>query len=260
MSTKRRTAKRLRCTLAHNPSHLEAVDPVVEGRTRALQTDHSRTFRRLRRQEGCADSHSRRCGLHRAKASSPKCSICSRSRDTQTGGTLHIIANNQIGFTTDPRDSRSTRYSCDLSKGFDVPIVHVNADDVDACISAVQLAVEFRKQFGRDVLIDLIGYRRFGHNEQDEPAYTQPSMYDKIKAHPTARELFANKLIAQGSITAEASATKWSRRRPRAFKKRTRPIKGGKAAGHDRQSTAADRRRCRRRGDRKSSTRQRCSR
>ena len=91
-----------------------------------------------------------------------------------TGGTLHIIANNQIGFTTDPGDARSTRYASDLAKGFDVPIVHVNADDVDACMAAVHLAVDFRRRFGHDVIIDLIGYRRFGHNETDEPAYTQP--------------------------------------------------------------------------------------
>ncbi len=121
----------------------------------------------------------------------------------ETGGTLHIIANNQVGFTTDPRDSRSTRYASDLAKGFDVPIIHVNADDIDACIWAVHLAMEFRKQFGRDTVLDVIGYRRFGHNEQDEPAYTQPAMYELIKAHPTARELFANKLVAQGVISKE---------------------------------------------------------
>jgi 2-oxoglutarate dehydrogenase E1 component len=116
---------------------------------------------------------------------------------------VHIIANNQVGFTTDPRDSRSTRYASDLAKGFDVPIIHVNADDVDACVWAVHLAIEFRKRFQRDVLLDVIGYRRFGHNEQDEPAYTQPEMYDRIKAHPTARELFANKLVAQGVLSKE---------------------------------------------------------
>ena len=123
----------------------------------------------------------------------------------ETGGTIHLIANNQIGFTTDPADARSTRYASDLAKGFDVPIVHVNADDVDACIAAVHLAVDFRRAFGRDVLIDLIGYRRFGHNEQDEPAYTQPQMAERIKNHPTVRELFANKLINQGVLTAEQS-------------------------------------------------------
>ena len=92
------------------------------------------------------------------------------------GGTLHIIQNNQVGFTTDPDDSRSTRWASDLAKGFDVPIIHVNADDVEACISAVRLAFAFRQEFGHDVMIDLIGYRRFGHNEADEPAYTQPEM------------------------------------------------------------------------------------
>ena len=121
----------------------------------------------------------------------------------ETGGTIHLIANNQIGFTTDPADARSTRYASDLAKGFDVPIVHVNADDVDACIAAVHLAIDFRRAFGRDVLIDLIGYRRFGHNEQDEPAYTQPQMADRIKNHPTVRELFANKLVNQGVLTTD---------------------------------------------------------
>ena len=90
-----------------------------------------------------------------------------------------------------------------MAKGFDVPIVHVNADDVDACIAAVHLAIDFRRAFGRDALIDLIGYRRFGHNEQDEPAYTQPQMAERIKNHPTVRELFANKLVNQGVLTAD---------------------------------------------------------
>ena len=124
----------------------------------------------------------------------------------ETGGTIHLIANNQIGFTTDPDDARSTRYASDLAKGFDVPIVHVNADDVDACIAAVHLAVDFRRAFGRDALIDLIGYRRFGHNEQDEPAYTQPDMVERIKNHPTVRELFANKLVNQGVIDGRSCA------------------------------------------------------
>ena len=107
------------------------------------------------------------------------------------GGTIHMIQNNQVGFTTDPDDSRSTTWASDLAKGFDVPIFHVNADDVPACISAVRLAFAFRQEFGHDVLIDLIGYRRFGHNEADEPAYTQPEMYQVIKKHPPVRELFA---------------------------------------------------------------------
>ncbi len=198
------SGKDVEVTLQHNPSHLEAVDPVVEGRTRALQTDHAGPAPKI-------DVTKAAPILIHGDAAFTGQGIISEVFNLQslpgyeTGGTLHLIANNQIGFTTDSRDSRSTRYASDLAKGFDAPIIHVNADDVDACISAVHLAVEFRKKFGRDVVIDLIGYRRFGHNEQDEPAYTQPLMYDKIKAHPTARELFANKLIAQGVITQDAA-------------------------------------------------------
>ena len=103
------------------------------------------------------------------------------------GGTIHLIQNNQVGFTTDPDDARSTRWASDLAKGFDVPIIHVNADDVAACIAAVRLAFAFRQEFGHDVLIDLIGYRRFGHNEADEPAYTQPEMYRGDQGAPARR-------------------------------------------------------------------------
>ena len=121
----------------------------------------------------------------------------------KVGGTVHLITNNQIGFTTDPDDARSTRWASDLAKGFDVPIIHVNADDVPACISAVRLAFAFRQEFGHDVLIDLIGYRRFGHNESDEPAYTQPEMYAKIKTKKRVSELWADRLVAEGVVTQE---------------------------------------------------------
>ena len=121
----------------------------------------------------------------------------------KVGGTVHIITNNQVGFTTDPDDARSTRWASDLAKGFDVPIIHVNADDVPACISAVRLAFAFRKEFGHDVLIDLIGYRRFGHNESDEPAYTQPEMYAKIKTKKRVSELWAERLVAEGVVSQE---------------------------------------------------------
>ena len=120
-----------------------------------------------------------------------------------TGGTIHIIMNNQLGFTTDPNDARSTRYASDLAKGYDLPVIHVNADDVEACIHAVRLAMGFRREFRRDAVIDLIGYRRFGHNETDEPAYTQPLMYDKIKKHPPVRKIYAQKLIGEGLVTEE---------------------------------------------------------
>ena len=111
--------------------------------------------------------------------------------------------NNQVGFTTDPDDARSTRWASDLAKGFDVPIIHVNADDVQACMSAVRLAFAFRQEFGHDVLIDLIGYRRFGHNESDEPAYTQPEMYAKIKTKKRVAELWADRLVAEGVVSQE---------------------------------------------------------
>jgi multifunctional 2-oxoglutarate metabolism enzyme len=196
------SGKTITVALAHNPSHLEAVDPVVEGQARAMQTDHS----------GRAPSQDLRKAapilIHGDSAFTGQ-GIIAEVFNMQslpgytTGGTVHLIANNQIGFTTDERDARSTRYASDLAKGFDVPVIHVNADDVDMCVAAVHLAVEFRRKFNRDVLIDLIGYRRLGHNEQDEPAYTQPQMYDKIKSHPTARELFAKELVEQGTITKE---------------------------------------------------------
>ncbi len=199
------TGRKVVVTLANNPSHLEAVDPVVEGQTRALQTDHASNM-------PSQDVHRAAPILIHGDAAFPGQGIVAEVFNLQslagyaTGGTIHLITNNQIGFTTDSGDSRSTRYASDLAKGFDVPIVHVNADDVDACIAAVHLAVDFKRTFARDIVIDLIGYRRFGHNEQDEPAYTQPVMYEKIKAHPTARELFANKLMAQGVITADQAS------------------------------------------------------
>ncbi len=167
------------------------------------QTDRSQELATLDRVRSRRRSSSTATRRSRARASSPKCSTCRRSAGYATGGTIHIISNNQIGFTTDPKEGRSTRYASDLAKGYDLPIVHVNADDVETCIPAVHLAIDFRRKFGRDVLIDLIGYRRFGHNEQDEPAYTQPLMYAAIKTHPTVRELFASRLVAQGVLTAE---------------------------------------------------------
>src|SRR6185312_15631849 len=119
-----------------------------------------------------------------------------------TGGTLHLITNNQVGFTTDPTESRSTRYSSDLAKGFDIPIVHVNADDPEAALSAVALALAYRAEFGHDFVIDLVGYRRFGHNEQDEAAYTQPLMVERIDHQPTVREVYAGRLVEAGVIAA----------------------------------------------------------
>ena len=118
----------------------------------------------------------------------------------QTGGTIHIIANNQLGFTTLPEEAYSTSYASGLARGFKIPILHVNADDPEACVAAARLAFDYRARFRRDVLIDLVGYRRYGHNEGDEPAFTQPLMYQRITAHPTVREIWARTLQERGLV------------------------------------------------------------
>src|SRR5436309_9527034 len=189
-------------TLAANPSHLEAVDPVVEGRARAEQTDRSTRY-------GLHDPNVALAVLIHGDASFPgqggvaETLNLSALEGYSTGGTLHLIANNQVGFTTDPSEGRSTRYSSDLAKGFDVPIIHVNADDPEAAISAIRLALAFRRRFESDVVVDLVGYRRHGHNEQDEAAYTQPLMTAQIAEHPTVREQFAKLLVAETVVTEE---------------------------------------------------------
>jgi multifunctional 2-oxoglutarate metabolism enzyme len=194
--------KQVSVTLLANPSHLEAVDPVVEGWTRAEQT-------RRKGSQPLFDRTGTVPILIHGDAAFPAQGVVSEVLNLSklegytTGGTLHVIANNQLGFTTDPEEGRSTRYASDVAKGFDLPIIHVNADDITACVSAVRLAAAFRQKFGRDVVIDLIGYRRFGHNETDEPAYTQPTMYEVIHEHPTVREIFAAQLIEEGLLTAE---------------------------------------------------------
>ena len=189
-------------TLASNPSHLEAVDPVVEGFARAKQTDRSSG-------EGIHDPSVAMPVLIHGDASFAGQGVVAETLNLEglsgysTGGTLHLITNNQVGFTTDPVDGRSTRYSSDLAKGFDAPIVHVNADDPEAAIAAVRLALAYRGRFGHDVVVDLVGYRRFGHNEQDEPAYTQPLQAARIAEQPTAREQYAERLVAEGVVSPE---------------------------------------------------------
>ena len=188
--------------LESNPSHLEYVSPVVEGATRAAQTTRQGPHAHQ-------DTDAAVPIVIHGDASFPAQGVVAETLNLQAldgykvGGTVHLITNNQIGFTTDPDDARSTRWASDLAKGFDVPIIHVNADDVPACISAVRLAFAFRKEFGHDVLIDLIGYRRFGHNESDEPAYTQPEMYAKIKSKKRVSGLWAERLVADGVVSQE---------------------------------------------------------
>jgi 2-oxoglutarate decarboxylase len=191
--------------LESNPSHLEFVAPVAQGATRAAQTTRQGPHAHQ-------DTNAAIPVIIHGDAAFPGQGIVAETLNLQAldgytvGGTVHIIQNNQVGFTTDPDDSRSTTWASDLAKGYDVPIFHVNSDDVAACVSAVRLAFAYRQEFGHDVLIDLIGYRRFGHNEADEPAYTQPEMYQVIKKHPPVRELFAKQLIEQGVVD-EAEST-----------------------------------------------------
>ena len=192
----------IKLTLEANPSHLEYVDPVVAGHTRAVQTVHDDPA-------GRHDGNSALAVLIHGDAAFPAQGVVAETLNLQalagysTGGTLHLIANNQIGFTTDPEEGRSTRYSSDLAKGFDIPIIHVNADDPEAAISAVRLAMAFRARFHHDVVVDLVGYRRFGHNEGDEPSYTQPLMYEAIERQPPVREQYAARLAERGIIAAE---------------------------------------------------------
>ncbi len=190
--------------LESNPSHLEFVAPVAAGATRAAQTTRQGPHAHQ-------DTNAAIPVILHGDAAFPGQGVVAETLNLQAldgytvGGTIHLIQNNQVGFTTDPDDARSTTWASDLAKGFDVPIIHVNADDVGACIAAVRLAFAFRQEFGHDVLIDLIGYRRFGHNEADEPAYTQPEMYQAIKKHPSVREVFARQLIDRGVVTEQDS-------------------------------------------------------
>ncbi|MGI9147136.1 MAG: 2-oxoglutarate dehydrogenase E1 component [Chloroflexota bacterium] len=186
--------------MAPNPSHLEFVDPVVQGMARAADEDRRRAGPPLQ------DEASSLGVLIHGDASFPGQGIVaetlnlSRLPGYRTGGTLHIIANNQLGFTTGPSEARSTLYASDLAKGFEMPIVHVNADDPIACLAAVRLAAAYRSEFGQDFLIDLIGYRRWGHNEGDDPSLTQPLMYAGIEKKPTVREQFAAELVRRGVV------------------------------------------------------------
>jgi 2-oxoglutarate dehydrogenase E1 component len=186
-------------SLMPNPSHLEIVNPVLQGYARAHQRDgQARGSRNVHRVVPIC--------IH-GDAAFPGEGIVAETfnlaqlRAYSVGGTLHIIVNNQVGFTTDPADSRSTHYASDLAKGFETPIIHVNADDAEACVIAMRIAVAYRTQFGKDFLVDLVGYRRHGHNEGDEPTYTQPLLYEKIKAHPTPRQVWGDRLVGEGVVT-----------------------------------------------------------
>src|SRR5436190_3862630 len=189
--------------LSANPSHLEAVDPVVEGTARARQrirndTEHRRKVLPLL--------------LHGDAAFAGQGIVAETLNLSQlhgygTGGTVHVVVNNQIGFTTIPEDARSSMYATDIAKMIEVPIFHVNGDDPLACMQVSQLALDFRQEFGRDIVIDMYCYRRYGHNEGDEPAFTQPDLYAKIDKHPSVAELYKRELLESGAMTDDDAAS-----------------------------------------------------
>jgi 2-oxoglutarate dehydrogenase E1 component len=192
--------QRVLVNLAPNPSHLEHVNPVVEGMARAAQEERDEPGLPKRYRETSLPVLIHGDAAFPAEGVSAETLNLSRLPGYQSGGTIHIITNNQIGFTTEKRDARSTTYASDLAKGFEIPVVHVNADDPEACLAAIGLAYAYRMRYHKDFLIDLIGYRRYGHNEGDEPTYTQPKMYEIIKDHPSVREVWAEELERRGVI------------------------------------------------------------
>jgi 2-oxoglutarate dehydrogenase E1 component len=183
-------------TLTSNPSHLEAVDPVVEGRVRAKQRQRGDTVGRRKVVPLLVHGDAAFAGQGIVAETFNLAGL----PGYRTGGTVHVVVNNQIGFTTSPTDSRSTRYCTDVAKGFDVPVFHVNGDDPEAVVHVAALALRFRQQFGRDVVIDLVCYRRHGHNEGDEPRFTQPLLYEKIRNRPTVRRLYEQRLVDEGVL------------------------------------------------------------
>ena len=193
-------------TLTANPSHLEAVDPVVEGRARAKQRQRGDTEHRVKVLPLL---------IHGDAAFSGQGIVfetlnLSQLEGYRTGGTVHLIVNNQIGFTTSPKDSRSSPYPTDVAKAVDAPIFHVNGDDPESVVFAMELALKFRQRFHRDVVVDIVCYRRHGHNEGDDPALTQPLLYKKIKDRPTARLQYMERLVREGVLSAQQAEGKIS--------------------------------------------------
>lgn len=182
--------------LAYNPSHLEAVNPVVLGMVRAAQRRRKDTVKRKTVVpvliHGDAAFAGQGLGLETFQMSQVK--------GYTVGGTVHIVIDNQVGFTTNPESGRSAHYASDAAKVLATPVLHVNGDDAEACVRAMDIAIRYRQEWGRDIVINMICYRRFGHNEGDEPAFTQPLMYDIIKKHPTLREIYGKQLVREGVI------------------------------------------------------------
>ena len=195
------TGKQVHLRLSPNPSHLEAVDPVVEGMTRALQdgmTDGEITNDEAR-------NHALPLLLHGDAAFAGQGIVMetlqlAQLRGYRTGGTIHIIINNQIGFTTSPEAGRSSIYSTDVARMTQSPIFHINGDDPEAAYRTMRIALDYRQKYHKDVVLDVVGFRRLGHNESDEPSYTQPLMYQRVKEHPGVRTLYAKRLVKEGVI------------------------------------------------------------
>lgn len=188
--------KEIKITLSANPSHLESVDPVVEGGARALQEQLPKN-----QQQGVVPILVHGDAAISGQGVVYETMTLSRLKGYSTKGTIHIVINNQIGFTTYPKDGRSTRYCTDIAKAFGAPVLRVNGEDPEACVTAAKLAMELRQEFGCDVFIDLMGYRKYGHNESDEPTFTQPLQYQMIRAKKTMREIYRDRLIETGVLS-----------------------------------------------------------
>eukprot|EP01036_Dinobryon_divergens_P028687 gene28687-37675_t len=192
--------RRVHLSLVANPSHLEAVNPVVIGKIRAKQfLSGNRTEDKLKHMPVLLHGDAAFAGQGIVYETIQM----SRVPDYAVGGTLHVIVNNQVGFTTDPRNGRSTLYASDLAKAFNIPIFHCNGDDPLAVVTAFEMAVEYRQKFGDDCIVDMICYRRYGHNELDQPMYTQPKLYERITKHPDTLSVYGKQLLDEGTCTAQ---------------------------------------------------------
>ena len=211
------SGRKVRLTLSPNPSHLEAVDPVVEGMTRATQDEMTESD--ATRDE--AMSRALPVLLHGDAAFAGQGIVMetlqlAQLRGYRTGGTIHIIVNNQIGFTTSPEAGRSSIYSTDVARMTQSPIFHINGDDPEAAYRTLRIALDYRQNYKKDVVLDVVGFRRLGHNEADEPSYTQPLMYQRVKAHPGVRSLYAKRLVSEG-VTDEAGVKQLIEERNRRY-------------------------------------------
>ncbi len=192
-----RDGKKIQLVLSANPSHLESVDPVVEGGARAVQEQMESGVK------GVVPILVHGDAAVAGQGVVYETMTMERLNGYGTGGTIHIVINNQIGYTALPKDSRSTRYCTDIAKAFGAPVLHVNGEDPEKCVAAAQLAIQLRQEFGCDVFIDLMGYRKYGHNEGDEPTFTQPLEYQLIRSKKTIREIYRDRLIEEGTLSKE---------------------------------------------------------